>query len=121
MSRFVNLSNHPNAGWSPAQRAAALALADAILDAPFPEVPPLSDTLAVERQAQDLIDALPPDTVVALVMGEFTLTVALVARLQAAGVRCVAACARRDVTILDDGRKAVRFEFQQLRDYPTIA
>ena len=50
------------------------------------------------------------------VMGEMTFCFALVARLKAAGVKCVASTTRRDATEAD-GVKTSRFCFVRFREY----
>lgn len=114
---FLNLSNHPSAGWTDAQRNAALVLASPVVDLAFPAVDPNLDLAQVEALAhQVVVDLGPVD--VAMVMGESVLVAALVQRLQAQGVRCVAATTQRQVTVDADGTKRSRFDFVAFRDYP---
>lgn len=115
---FVNLSNHPSEGWEPAQRAAALGLAGPIVDLPFPEVPPEANERAVAELAEGVCARVPAEAKHAMVMGEFTMTVELVARLRRRGVHCLAATSRRDVAEQPDGRKVVTFRFVRFREYP---
>jgi hypothetical protein len=114
---FVNLSNHPSEHWDTRQRNAALALAGPIVDLPFPEVPPDADERTVTELADRVTDSVPATATHAMVMGEFTLTVALISRLCRRGIRCLAATTRRQAADLPDGRKAVRFEFVRFREY----
>lgn len=114
---FVNLSNHPSGKWEPAQREAALAMGSSILDVPFPEVPPEADEAAVARLAEQVCASVPAEAACAMVMGEFTLTVEVVARLRRRGICCVAATSRRHVEELPDGRKVVHFQFVRFRRY----
>jgi hypothetical protein len=116
---FVNLSNHPSTQWTDAQRGAALALAGEIGDLPFPEVPP--DAPDVGYLVAPLLADIPAEATHTMVMGEHTLTVALVRALQARGIVCVAATSRRDVRVDSSGLKTVRFEFVAFREYPRIA
>lgn len=120
---FLNLSNHPSAAWGPAQRAAAEALAPGPLhDLPFPEVDPSWDTPEVVSFAQTLAtQILARNPTAAMVQGEHTLTLALVAALEKEGLPCFAATSRRvsTQTILEDGstQKVVHFEFVRFRLY----
>jgi CRISPR-associated protein Csx16 len=119
---FVNLSNHPSADWSQAQRQAALALQGApeIRDLPFPEVPPEAGTADIEALADRVVDQLKrefPGATYAMVQGEFTLAHALVRRLQQKGIVCLAATTRRDVVEQTPGAKTTRFEFVRFREY----
>jgi len=115
---FVNLSNHPSAGWSPEQRAAAEALGGVVVDVAFPDVPPMADTADVVALAREVCTRLPPDARLAMVQGEATLLVALVAELHARGVRCFAATTQRNSVDHGDGRRTLTFTFVRFRDYP---
>lgn len=118
---FINISNHQSDGWSPPQREAALALAPQIIDLPFPQVPPTADEAAVEQLADDLLTQLPTGVTHAMLMGEFTLTVALLVRLQAKGITCLAATTERRISEDSEGNKISRFEFIRFRRYPMVA
>jgi hypothetical protein len=118
---FVNLSNHPSRSWSQRQRDAAIALGGEIADQLFPEVAPEADLPFVEDLADEVLASLPELPQVAMVQGEFVLTAALVARLQARGVLVVAATTRRTVHELPDGRQVVAFDFVRFRPYPSLA
>lgn len=124
---FLNISNHPSAEWDEDQRSSALALGQPIRDLPFPEVPADADETWIQRMADELAaaaTALAPAA--ALVQGEFTLTFALVDRLEKAGVPCYAASSPRLVEPLDEDAGAMRsaakstrrsFRFTRLRRY----
>ncbi len=124
---FLNVSNHPSATWPETQKGAAEKFEfGPPVDVPFPDVDPSWSTAEIERQADELVKKiLEKNPAYAMVMGEFTLTAALVARLQKAGVRCVATVSKRvaEERRLPDGtveRKAT-FEFAGFRDYPLLA
>ncbi len=119
-SVFANISNHPSNEWSEDQRAAAREFAEAIIDVPFPEVPPGADGTWIEQKAEEVLASLPAETTHALVQGEFTLTMALVKRLQQRGIRCLAATSERRVSRTEDGRELREFRFVQFRDYPPL-
>lgn len=119
-SLLVNLSNHLSAHWSHPQREAALKLAPAIRDLPFPAVPPEADTETIIALADEVVARLStemPGATHAMVQGEFTLAFALVRRLQQIGVTCVAATTRREVVEHSEGAKTMRFEFVRFREY----
>lgn len=118
---FANVSNHRKELWDETQTQAALALAEHIEDVPFPAVPPDADEKAIEALADECLSRIPPATSHALVQGEFTLTVALVRRLQARGITCLAATTERQVEEADSGRKTSLFRFNRFREYPHIA
>ena len=119
---FLNLSNHPSAGWSTRQRTEAEALGGAIVDEPFPDVPPEAPAAQIPQMGAALvarIATLAPTAV--MVQGEFTLAFYLVAELESRGIPCYAATTRHvteTLTLPGGGvEKTSRFEFVQLRRY----
>jgi CRISPR-associated protein Csx16 len=120
MSTFVNISNHPSAGWGDEQRTAALALCDELLDLPFPQVDPRTGSRGVLELARSVLEQIPGGTTHAMVQGEFTLSFTLVRRLQRAGVICVAATTLRETVPVDEGRMIARFRFVRFRRYPGV-
>jgi hypothetical protein len=120
MGIFLNISNHPSSGWSEAQTGAALALAERIEDITFPNVPPAASLAEVEQMALDLSVEVPVETTHALVQGEFTLCFEVVRRLQARGIKCLAATTERQVEIAPDGAKTSTFKFVQFREFPEL-
>lgn len=119
---FLNLTNHPSARWEPAQRQAALALADEIVDHPFPPVDPAAGLERLEREAGALVDDIVrrwgDRARHALVQGEFVMTTLLVQGLQRLGVTCHAATTERLVAAADG--QVRRFRFVRLRLYPRL-
>jgi CRISPR-associated protein Csx16 len=117
---FVNLSNHPSASWSAAQREAARKFAPEIRDWLFPAVPPEASAAEIaeiaDRLATQLLAEVPGVTHVML-QGEFTLVHALVRRLQQRGIVCLAATTRREVLGDCGAVKTTRFEFVRFREY----
>lgn len=118
---FINFSNHPSARWNKEQRQAANVFGD-IRDIPFPAVSATAATDEIaclaERYVREIL-CLHPDCV--MCQGEFSLTFAVVCRLQIAGIRCVCACSERKVVekLTPDGviQKTSVFEFRQFREY----
>lgn len=118
---FINLSNHPHKKWSEKQKKAALRYGE-IADYPFPAVDPTASVETVEaiadKLAEDIISKK-PDAV--MCQGEFTLTFAVVCRLQAADILTLCACSKRQTIEKTDkfGRttKETLFEFVQFRPY----
>ncbi len=118
---FVNVSNHPSAKWGDVQMAAAQQWGK-VYDIPFPVVAPDACVDAVSDMADDLINQIlrldvDMSNVVVHIMGEMTLTYAVVRRLLAKGVRCVASTTQRVVIDLPDGSKQSSFSFVAFRDY----
>lgn len=117
---FVNLSNHPVATWSTAQRDAARSLdlgEPADLSGGMPLVPPSAD----EEEVSALAEALALRAVLQGARGAFvatdaTLTVALVGALQARGLRCFAATTERVAReVSRDGKTVTEREFAFVR------
>lgn len=115
---FINLTNHPISGWSEDQLKAAKAYGE-VIDFNFPDIEPfftsqeindLADTTVVEIMG---VDTHP----VVHIMGEMTFTYAVVSRLKANGIICVASTTERLVKMLPDGKKISEFKFVQFREY----
>ena len=112
---LLNLSNHPSASWSPAQ------LADAggkVTDLSFPQIDPDGDEAYIEQLANEYynkIKAIQGVTTVHL-MGEMNFTFALVTKLKAEGIKCVASTTKRE-TVEENGVKISKFNFVRFRSY----
>lgn len=120
MKKLVNLTNHPYSGWDAEQTKAARAFGECV-DMPFPVVDPEAGTEEIQALAEDFMNriiALDGELTVHI-MGEQTFCYALISLLLKRGIRCIASCTSRDVTILPDGSKQVRFHFSRFRDYAT--
>ena len=123
---FINLSNHPSQKWSPKQIERALEIVDncPIVDMQFPDIDPEMTTNEVQDLASDYIDKILDllddyecDNCIVHIMGEMTFTYALVNKLKAEGYTCVASTSWRDVEIMPDGSKQVKFHFCRFRKY----
>lgn len=117
---LVNLSNHPSMMWAKEQMETALLLYGTVGDCPFPDVEPGWSVEEVERLADDRVNWLLEtfgQSIVVHVMGEMTFTYAVVSRLKAKGVVCVASTTERCVYVAADGRKVSDFRFVQFRQY----
>jgi len=121
---LINLSNHPSETWSSAQLEAATQEFGLVQDIPFPTIPPdMSSSEVVmlaEQYAKKVISILPsevqpPDAV--HIMGELTFGYAIVAILQKQTIRCIASTTERNVEVLADNTRTVRFEFKRFREY----
>lgn len=122
---FINLSNHPTSMWKEAQLKAAKELGK-ILDFWFPDVDPTCTPEQVERMAEEqmgkLTDAAKeegaiPSSTHVHIMGEMTLTLALIGKLKKAGFDCIASTSKRNVYYNEKGEKVVEFNFVQFRRY----
>ncbi len=117
---FLNLSNHPSALWGAEQKAAAEQLCGEIVDLPFPAVDPAGDEEYIAALADEyckkVVEMAAGKTVMVHLMGEMTLTLALVRRLQVAGIPCLASTTRR-MTVEQDGVKTSVFKFVKFRKY----
>ena len=125
---FANCSNHPSAGWSPAQTEAALAMGcDEVVDIEggFPNVPPTAELAELRALATRVVEqAIAFGASVAMVSGEQTLVPLIVLGLQAAGIVCVTATTERvcQDEVLSDGSVETRrmFRFVQWRRFPSL-
>ena len=118
---FINLSNHPSAHWSARQKAAAERLCGDIIDLPFPVVDPAGDEAYIAALADDycrkVLEMSGGKNVVVHLMGEMTLTFALVQRLCVHSIPCVASTTERVTVEYADGRKESMFQFVRFRNY----
>ncbi len=118
---LINLSNHPATRWQTEQSQAASAQFGRVVDMPFPDVPPMATRDEVAAMADScvaqIVNTAPPAEAVVHIMGEMTLTYAIVQRLRAKGYRCVASTTVREVYEEEPGKKTVLFRFTQFREY----
>jgi CRISPR-associated DxTHG motif protein len=118
---FLNLSNHPSAGWTDKQKEAARELAPEVVDLDFPWIEPDKDLEDVQQRAQKIVEhELPQGISHAMIQGEFTMTMLLVKALQAKGIRCYAATTQRVTDEIGPGVQRSAFHFIQFRPYPEI-
>ncbi len=115
---LINWSNHPSSRWSERQREQTMRSYGRILDKPFPEVSPQASTAVILHLAEqlccdleELIATHSDEKTVVHLMGEMTLTFALVSLLQRRGINCVASTSRREVAT---------FQFIRYREYPKL-
>lgn len=117
---LINLSNHLYENWSVAQKKAAATFGSCI-DLPFPMVDAESDEEAIKELATEyrlkVKQLSQGKEVVVHLMGEMTLTFALVEQLRKIGISCVASTSERLVTEHTSGYKEVLFEFKRFRKY----
>jgi len=117
---LINLSNHPFAVWSEAQKKEAIKQFGSIEDMPFPQISPEACTdevfLLAEKYVSDIKKLIPFVTAVHL-MGEMTFVVALVSMLQKVGINVVCSTTKRTVIEEKNGLKTAQFEFVQFRAY----
>ena len=119
---LINLSNHPAAKWNAGQLEQAQAQYGEVRDLPFPKVDPYADEAAILQLAHDYVaraQALLPATGHHAVhlMGEMTLTYALVQAFRAEGLPCIASTTAREVAQEADGTKTSVFRFVRFREY----
>ena len=114
---LLNLSNHPSASWPVAQLAAAGGESQ-VFDMPFPAIDPSGDEAYIESLADEyLAKILSTKGVTAVhIMGEMNFTYAMVNRLKANGIRCLASTTKRE-TVEENGVKISKFNFVRFREY----
>lgn len=117
---FLNISNHPLSTWTEPQKAAA---GCEIVDISFPLVPPMASREEVQVMADEIASQVADlrtqgtEIAGAHIMGDMTLTFALVVRLKAMGIKCVESTTLRKVIDQPDGGKTSYFNFVQFREY----
>ncbi len=117
---LLNLSNHPFSNWPPNQLQAALKQYDSIQDMDFPAIDPgWSEDEAVQLAEKYYckIRKMDPFPAAVHLMGELTFTFALVQKLKAAGIPCVASTTERIIKFEQDGTKNSTFHFVRFRAY----
>lgn len=114
---LLNLSNHPSPTWSGAQLKAAREQYGEVEDLPFPSIGPDWSPEEVQALAQEYFDIVVQRRPAAVhLMGEMVFTFALVQKLKAAGIPCLASTTERLVRE-ENGRKIVQFRFIRFRPY----
>ncbi len=92
-----------------------------VVDYPFPAVDAAAGEDEILVLAQGIVDDIASqhgtDGIAVHVMGEFCLTHALIAMLEARGITCVASTSRRMVHETAPGHKVVEFKFVRFRRY----
>lgn len=118
--KFINFTNHPSSVWSEAQLDDAHEYGD-IIDLPFPDIDETIDEAGIDSLTDNYLAQIKelsggePCTV--HIMGEMTFTYSMINKLKDAGYTCVASTSKRDVVLLPDGSKQVRFNFCRFRKY----
>lgn len=115
---FINLTNHPSSGWSEEQLKAAKQYGE-IVDISFPNIEPYFSSNDVNELADVVAEGIKEldEHPVVHVMGEMTFTYAVVSRLKALGIVCVASTTERNTIMSPDGKKISEFKFVQFREY----
>lgn len=116
---FINLTNHSSAHWSAEQLEAARMWGE-VVDLPFPAVDPFFDRESVATLAQEYaikcLNMLLDKGGAVHVMGEHTLTYAMVNELKRHGVLCLASTSQRK-SMEENGSKLSEFCFCNFREY----
>lgn len=120
VSVFLNLSNHPSSHWGEEQKKAA-AQFGTILDMTFPQISASANESEIESIANDILQQIRSKyadvRLTVHIMGEMTFTYAIVDRLKALGIPCVASCTDRVADDLGQGDKISHFQFIRFRAY----
>ncbi len=118
---LINYSNHPSSLWSEEQTQEAHRQFGEIVDMPFLSVAPDADEKDIAHLAETELTHIskiaPPSEAIVHIMGEMTLTYALVHRLKDIGYRCVASTTYREVYEEYPNKKIVSFHFVRFRYY----
>lgn len=117
---FINFTNHPIAQWSEEQLRAAEQIGE-LMEIPFPLVSPEATAEEVGKMADEQVKGIvrmaDGHSATVHIAGEHTLTFAIVTRLRAKGIKCVASTTYRSTVQLPDGTEIRDFNFIQFREY----
>lgn len=117
---LINLSNHPSSKWDSGQLGAAAEFGE-IADMPFPDIDANGDEIYIENLADEYVNKIRQASegkrATVHLMGEMTFTFALLSKLQAAGITCIASTSRRMVVDDKPGHREVTFQFVRFRKY----
>ena len=115
---IINLSNHPSESWSEEQLAASQEYGE-IVDINFPNINPEFSSSMVSELADEAVATITSydKDVIVHIMGEMTFTYAVVFRLKALGITCLASTTERNTVTMPDGKKVSEFKFVQFREY----
>jgi hypothetical protein len=122
---FINFSNHRLEKWNSEQLAEAKRFGE-IVDLPFPNVNPNGDENYISSLADEYVYKIvsfmqDPAKDVVHIMGEFNLIYAVITKLKAQGIKCVAATSERNAeeNVLENGgvKKEGVFKFCRFREY----
>lgn len=117
---LLNFSNHPSSDWMEEQIEAA-SIYGRIEDLPFPNISPSGDECSLSHLVDEYVDKITEmccdGTLTVHIMGEMNFTYAMVNRLRAEGVTCVASTTERVVEELPNGEKKSTFRFVKFRRY----
>ena len=124
---LINLSNHPYDKWDIKQKEASKIFGPCV-DLQFPSVDEEADEEDIEalcavvlEQVNNLISKhSATDTTSIHVMGEHTLTFALVRCFQDLGINCIASTSKRLSSELHGNKKLTQFAFGKFRAYPIV-
>ncbi len=122
---LINLSNHPSAKWDSRQKQSAVEQYGVVIDLPFPDVDPTAGESYIVALAEKIVeqcidilkDNLSEQNNAVHIMGEMTLTYAVVTELQKYNIKRVASTNRREVMETPDGIKNSIFKFCRFREY----
>lgn len=118
---LLNVSNHTFSEWTADQVEEAKKAYGDIIDIPFPHVPPDCSDSAIIQMARDIVvncvklarERGEPTAI--HVMGEMTLTYALVRLFQQNGFECIASVTERKYKL-----NGIGFVFMGFRKYPNV-
>lgn len=117
---FINYTNHPSSTWEEKQLRAAEEYGE-VVDLPFRSVEEDFDEKRLAEIAEEetgkILELAAGKNATVHIMGEMTLTFAIVGKLKAAGVPCVASTTARQVVENADGTRTSTFNFVRFRAY----
>lgn len=124
---LINLSNHPISEWSEQQLVASNEYGRC-LDFPFPRVDPQDSIDRIVYQSSQVVERVlniiekeqAQGFTTIHVMGEMTMTMALVQSFQRRNIECIASTANRFSKLVEPGKKLITFKFVRFRTFPIL-
>lgn len=118
---LINLTNHPSALWDEKQHKASHRYGE-IMDIVFPAIDETGDESYIAKLADEYLEKIliiaNDKNITVHLMGEQTFTFALLKRLRAQGIPCIASTTKRIVKEETAGKKKeVIFQFERFRHY----
>lgn len=117
---LLNLSNHPVETWSQKQLEAVRRYGN-VVDMDFPIITPDATSEIIDKIAEtytrQVIEKASRSNITVHIVGEMTFTYAVVARLKALGIKCIASITERNAAFDSQRKKVPEMKFVQFREY----
>ncbi len=121
---LINLTNHPFKKWGEKQHQTTINSYQSVVDIPFPMIDAKATkkqigvlALAYKKEIQTYLNDENKQNFAVHLMGEQTFCYALITLLKKENIKVIASTTERNVIDLGDGKREIKFEFIQFREY----